>query len=63
MRDSKLAVVMGLMTALVSLSVGLMRDSRAILVIGLLLVLASLASALLVGSSVGDRDRKTRGES
>jgi ABC-type uncharacterized transport system auxiliary subunit len=31
------------MTALVSLSVGLMRDSRTILVIGLLIVLASLA--------------------
>lgn len=42
MRDSKLAIVMGLMTALVSLSVGLMRDSRTILVIGLLIVLASL---------------------
>ncbi len=42
MRDSKMAIVMGLMTALVSLSVGLMRDSRTILVIGLLIVLASL---------------------
>ena len=43
MRDSKQVIVMGLMTALVSLSVGLMRDSRTILVIGLLIVLASLA--------------------
>ena len=43
MRDSKLPIGMGLMTALVSLSVGLMRDSRAILVIGLLIVVASLA--------------------
>jgi len=63
MRDSKLPIVMGLMTALVSLSVGLMRDSRTILVIGLLIVLASLAGALLVGSTVRDSDRETEGES
>ena len=46
MRDSKLAVVMGLMTALISLGVGLIRDSRTILVIGLLIVLASLAGCV-----------------
>src|SRR5208283_5515560 len=43
MDDSMLVIVIGLMTALVTLSVGLMRDSRLILAIGLVTVLASLA--------------------
>ena len=40
--DSKLVIVTGLMTALVTLSVGLLRDSRLMLAIGLVTVLASL---------------------
>ena len=43
MGASKLVIVIGLMTALVTLSAGLMRDTRLILAIGLVTVLAILA--------------------